>query len=375
MTILTTTQTWTRTPNPSGHKSRRELARLTHSQPKSSGSGEACGCSTSASATGATCRARWATYHRVTVERVLNIRKTASLAFAMRVGKKRGVGDAGGPARRGFAEAGGVPDVRACWRVAAQKLGQAGAGGGRFRPSMRAIFEALTWGDWVDEGDSAPRYCTLGGVAKTVDAGMPYLAVNEYVCAELGRVVGLPAVPGVVVKDKALTGFVSLRFGPKGEKPPPGIPGLLVREQPELTAGIVAFDCWISNTDRHSHNFAYSVTSKRAHLFDHDRALFSTVGAKRLLDKRDEHGLESHEIAQAMVSSQHLLSWATSIGSIPERSLRLAIDEMETGDLLTKEDGSALLRFLLHRRDHLRDLLRSAQAAGCFPLVMQGSLL
>jgi hypothetical protein len=42
-------------------------------------------------------------HRRVTVERVLNIRKTAFLAFAMRAAW---LGDAGGRAQRGLAEAG-----------------------------------------------------------------------------------------------------------------------------------------------------------------------------------------------------------------------------------------------------------------------------
>ncbi len=88
MTILTAKQTWKREPNPRGYKSRAELNRLTPTEEERvrramwvlhvrfgnwSGVSRALG------------------YHRVTVERVLNIRKTASLAFASRVSKKLGV--------------------------------------------------------------------------------------------------------------------------------------------------------------------------------------------------------------------------------------------------------------------------------------------
>jgi hypothetical protein len=88
MTILTTKQTWKRAPNPNGRKSRAELNRLLPIEEERvrramrvlhvryrnwSGVSRALG------------------YHRVTVERVLNIRRTATPAFAMRVARLLGV--------------------------------------------------------------------------------------------------------------------------------------------------------------------------------------------------------------------------------------------------------------------------------------------
>lgn len=88
MAILTAKQTWKRAPNPRGHKSRAELNRLLPVEEE---------------------RVRRAMrvlhvrygnwtrvcealgYHRVTVERVLNIRRTATPAFAMRVARLLGV--------------------------------------------------------------------------------------------------------------------------------------------------------------------------------------------------------------------------------------------------------------------------------------------
>jgi hypothetical protein len=89
MAILTTKQTWKRTPNPKARKSRRELNRLLPVEEERvrramrvlhvrygnwTRVSEALG------------------HHRVTVERVLNIRRrTATLAFAMRVARLLGV--------------------------------------------------------------------------------------------------------------------------------------------------------------------------------------------------------------------------------------------------------------------------------------------
>lgn len=88
MAILQGSKTWKRTPDPRGRKSRADLNRLT---PKEEGRVR---------------RAMWVLhvrfgnwssvsralhYHRVTVERVLNIRKRASPAFALRVSRLLGV--------------------------------------------------------------------------------------------------------------------------------------------------------------------------------------------------------------------------------------------------------------------------------------------
>jgi hypothetical protein len=88
MAILTTKQIWKREPNPRGRKSRAELNRLLPVEEQRvrramrvlhvryrnwSAVSRALG------------------YHRVTVERVLNIRRTATPAFAMRVARLLGV--------------------------------------------------------------------------------------------------------------------------------------------------------------------------------------------------------------------------------------------------------------------------------------------
>ena len=240
---------------------------------------------------------------------------------------------------------------------------------------MRAIFEALTWGPWVDQGDSAPRYCTIGGVAKANNADNPYRAANEYVAAELGRIIGLPAVPGVVVSNNELSGFVSLRFGSKGEKPPPAIPELFAHEQPDLAAGLVVFDCWIGNTDRHEENFAYSVTNKRTHIFDHDRALLSAMGLRRLELHRDEHGLDYHTVAHALESGAKFASWVEAVSRVTQRTIELVVRELQEHGLLTEVERTALIDFLLHRRGRIAEMLQVARKGGCFPSIVQGFLL
>lgn len=119
------------------------------------------------------------------------------------------------------------------------------------------FYEIDAWGDPLP-GASAPRYCTLSGIAKLNSASAPYAVANEFICGRLGLMVGLPVPPGVVVTaDDGRLAYVSLRFGPKGQRPPPTIPEHLVEDKPSVAAGIIAFDCWIGNEDRHQENVAY----------------------------------------------------------------------------------------------------------------------
>lgn len=88
MPILTAKQTWKRAPNPSGRKSRAELNRLLPAEEER------------VRVAMRVLRVRYGNWtrvsealghHRVTVERVLNIRRTATPAFAMRVATLLGV--------------------------------------------------------------------------------------------------------------------------------------------------------------------------------------------------------------------------------------------------------------------------------------------
>lgn len=88
MPILTAKQTWKRAPNPKARKSRRELNRLLPVEEER----VRVAMRVLRVRYGNWCRVADALgHHRVTVERVLNIRRTATPAFAMRVARLLGV--------------------------------------------------------------------------------------------------------------------------------------------------------------------------------------------------------------------------------------------------------------------------------------------
>lgn len=122
------------------------------------------------------------------------------------------------------------------------------------------VFTVDTWGARVGAGATDPQYCTLNGVAKVAPAGVrPYLVANEQICARLASIINLPVPPGVIVESTSgQVGYVALRFGNANERPPRLIPTDLVNDCPEIAAGILTFDCWVANGDRHAENLAYS---------------------------------------------------------------------------------------------------------------------
>src|SRR5258707_6897182 len=140
---------------------------------------------------------------------------------------------------------------------------------------LTGIFEIDAWGDSLGAGATAPRYCTLGGVAKLNPVGgSAYIVAAEYICARLALLIGLPVPPGIAIRTKdGQMGYISLRFGPKGERPPPVIAEHLVEDRPELAAALVAFDGWVANDDRHDQNIAYIRGKLPLVVYDHSHAL------------------------------------------------------------------------------------------------------
>lgn len=157
-------------------------------------------------------------------------------------------------------------------------------------PHMEAGFYGVaTLGGPLGLGISGTLEASLDGLVKLNDAQAPYTVANEYICGRLAALVGLPTPPGTIAElsDKRMA-YVMLRFGDKGDKPPPADPVEVVTERPLASALLLAFDSWIMNADRHTQNLAYLPGSAGAGLsvFDHGHALCGTTagGAQAFLE-------------------------------------------------------------------------------------------
>ena len=223
------------------------------------------------------------------------------------------------------------------------------------------------WGERLGHGTAAdPRWCTLTGVAKTNVAAAPYAVANEFICGRLGFMIGLPIPPGViVVSDDNQLAYVCLRFGLKGERPPPAIPNELAADNPSIAAGVIAFDVWIGNGDRHNGNIAYSRGLLPVVVFDHSHALLGYAagqGVKTLADNVDQPLLAGCLLPH-IESGAAIRRWTDRIGALHDDLIAEVCNCLVRPGGLTKDEADAAASFLCKRKVGLYDRIKGAQAA------------
>lgn len=238
------------------------------------------------------------------------------------------------------------------------------------------FYEIDAWGEQLT-GASAPQRCTLSGVAKRNSTSAPYAVPNEFICGRLGLLIGLPVPPGAMVTtDDGKLAYVSLQFGPKGEPPPPVNPQEFVEDNPTIAAGVVAFDCWIGNPDRHQHNLAYIRGEPKVPVtvFDHSHALLGVqVGAAvQQLRRTADDPLVSGILRQYITSSREFGYWANRIRAVSSELIRDICRTVIHEDGITADECTAAAEFLIHRKYRVLEQLRRSK--GRMPNVQQWGL-
>jgi len=238
------------------------------------------------------------------------------------------------------------------------------------------FYEIDAWGEQLT-GACAPQRCTLPGVAKRNSTDAPYAVPNEFICGRLGLLIGLPVPPGTVVTtDDGKLAYVSLWFGPKGEPSPPLDPRKFVEDNPSTAAGVVAFDCWIGNPDRHQHNLAYVRGEPKipVTVFDHSHALLGiqTGAAVQRLRETIDEPLISGILRQHLTSSEEFEDWANRISAVSNELIRDICHTVIHPDGITTEECTAAAKFLIHRKDRVLEQLRGSK--GRMPNVRQWEL-
>ena len=227
------------------------------------------------------------------------------------------------------------------------------------------FYEIDAWGEQLT-GACAPRFCTLAGVAKRNSAHAPYAVPNEFICGRLGMLIGLPVPPGAVITaDNGKLAYVSLRFGPKGEPPPPVDPQEFIEDNPSIAAGVVAFDHWIGNPDRHQHNLAYVRGEPKipVAVFDHSHALLGLQAgaAVQLLRETADDPLVSGILRQHITSSSEFGEWANRIGEVSNKLIREICRTVVHADGITAGECIAAAEFLIYRKDRVLEKLQASK--------------
>jgi hypothetical protein len=160
-------------------------------------------------------------------------------------------------------------------------------------------YRVVSFGHQVGIGVSGSHFVTVSAVAKTNGQTAPYCIPNEIICAEIGRLIGLPIPPWALVQApqaQVQTWFVSLDFNLTGNALPPVDPVVCFDRLPDLSTGLLLFDTLLANCDRHAGNLSIDALSQpcQMNVFDHSHALFGFMagqGAQRLIDLRDRLGM------------------------------------------------------------------------------------
>ena len=218
-------------------------------------------------------------------------------------------------------------------------------------------YRVLNWADPVGDGISQSRYVGLNGVAKGPLPDQPRIVANELVCSLLARAILLPTPPGFLVDRSGEPWFVSLDFTIAGEKLPPVNPSRVLADHPRLACGILMFDVWVLNSDRHAKNLAHDTTTGAVAVFDHSLALLPrTVPADEFFSAREGvHGLVRHCLADHIRDGSFFREWQERIEALPDFYVHDAL-QSATSCGYSVEEANLIERFLLERRGALSEL-------------------
>ena len=215
------------------------------------------------------------------------------------------------------------------------------------------------WGRDLDpKHQNEKRWIALVGLAKR-DRESPNEVFNELVALRLGQIIGLPIPAGLSIENKGKIYFVSCGLLTTGEELPEADLEKFAKDEARLACGIVTFDAWIGNVDRHDENIWYDYYGHKTAVFDHGQSLLGPFGHEcldnnesALTVKTGEYGLGS--FVNSMVDFPH---WYDRICAIPDSTIKSTCTEASAvgvGETLAKKCAS----WLINRKETLPQLFK-----------------
>lgn len=225
----------------------------------------------------------------------------------------------------------------------------------------------------VGTGVSKSYWLELFAVGKRTNH-CRYFVANELIGARLGSFLGLPIPPFALLQMKGETEvwFSSVDYRLTGHSLPPIDPTDCVKEFPSLSTGIILFDLWIANTDRHTGNLNMDISpskSPRLNVFDHGHALFSFDGESRLnnllnefaITEKTESGANRHCLLDELNTSDWFDDWYERIEALPKFVISDTCESLIEDGILSDKEAGLATSFLVKRQQNLRDLVRKNQ--------------
>ncbi len=193
----------------------------------------------------------------------------------------------------------------------------------------------------------------------------PFVVINELVCWHLAQALLLPIPPGFLIEHDAVPHYVSLNFNLAGEELPPADAADVVAADPALACGIVAFDAWLLNADRHPGNIAHDAATGRVQIFDHANA-FLGKGRAHLEVLKGSLDISNHCLVRELRTPAGFSHWLPRMAAIPRYYIEDVVrSTMELG--LSADDAGFCIDVLETRRRALPEMLRRSRDA--FPRI------
>jgi hypothetical protein len=222
----------------------------------------------------------------------------------------------------------------------------------------------------VGTGVSKSYWLELFAVGKNT-GNCHFTVANEFICARLGSFLGLPIPPFALLQQKGRTDvwFGSIDYNLTGQSLPPIDSADCVAEFPALSTGIVLFDVWIANTDRHTGNLNMDqIPGKPARLnvFDHSHALFrfdGEVRANQLINQfaiteKTEAGANRHCLLDDLNTADFFEDWHKKFDQMPDYLIEETCATTVEAGILSSTESTTAIKFLKTRKSNLRDLIK-----------------
>jgi hypothetical protein len=212
----------------------------------------------------------------------------------------------------------------------------------------------------------------------------PYCIANELVCTELARFLGLQHPVGAIMRsDRSEIWFATLDFNVTGKRLPPIEPADVAERFSSLSAGIVLFDIFIANSDRHPHNITLDTSRFKARsaanvqrnstpiIFDNSHALFGHrrgLGIERLEGLKQRLGITGnalysggirHCLLDKLTSDAAMPQWIERIKAVPDFMIENLCKELmlHLHTHVQPDECAVLQDFLRLRRDTIGDII------------------
>lgn len=213
---------------------------------------------------------------------------------------------------------------------------------------------------YTRDGDG-PRawYGQANVYVKPNHADHPYVVANEFICAGLAAMLGLPVPMGALAADVAgETVWVSTLVGIKGQELAPPDSGDVVSAEPDIAAGILVFDAWVGNGDRHDSNLVFH-PAIGLWIFDHEKTLGGAkTGSPEVMKSSRNFVDTSHLFRAEQLSEKHLGDWVQRVLHAPASAIARIVQSGVSHSLYSSQARDGIMEFLDYRRSRLRQLVR-----------------